>query len=345
MPGKSAVSENDQGNPVDPDTETEKREEPKSSIVPFPTRGPAAPSHPDPTGRSGEPSRPSVHEIEAAHPAAGTPEFEKVETGLVGAGPTRGPLPKQTDAEQAGDVAAAPGPIARPSMHAAEAVAAEQEKEQAPRGKTAGKAAAKRTDPKRAAESNRPLTRAQDRLSGATVGSQSSSAGGRKVPAAWLKAAASIAARAVTQPTPGQPTSDVPESGQPTTDQQMSGDAGSGQVESGDAGSGQVESGHAGSGQVESGQTQPGETAAARKSRPRTTPARPAAEKAAAKITPRKPPAEKPAQPAKRSPRTPSYREEAAELLASAAGERKRRSTATPRPSTRTRPKEAPDES
>ncbi|WP_203682163.1 hypothetical protein, partial [Actinoplanes siamensis] len=79
---EAAATEKDQKRETEePAPETEKREEPKSPIVPFPTRQPAAPSKPVPSARAAETQRPSIHEAEAADPESGQPESGQPESG------------------------------------------------------------------------------------------------------------------------------------------------------------------------------------------------------------------------------------------------------------------------
>ncbi|BCJ44696.1 hypothetical protein GCM10010168_15090 [Actinoplanes ianthinogenes] len=210
---------------------------------------------------------------------------------------------------------------------------------------------------KRAAEPDRPLSRAKDRLTGA--GRQSSATGGRKVPAAWIKAAETIAARAATRTEPTPPAAPA----RPAPAAQSQAEANPAQAVSAPAEAASVmparamsaptqasatpsqatpapaEAPGGASGQVASGSeagvtpgAEAGEGSAARKPRPRTrTPRATAAKPAATEKT----------EAAESGKRTPSYREEAAELLAGGT-ERKRRTTRTP---ARNRPKDQTDES
>ncbi|WP_436523183.1 hypothetical protein [Actinoplanes sp. HUAS TT8] len=380
--------------------ETEKREESKPPIVPFPTR---QPSKPVPSARTAEPRRPSLHEVEAAETQPepessrtsepGTsaltpkqPEADTIESTTerpsihqAEAAPTTQPA-KPSDSEPAGDAPADAAPSAEgPVAPAAPADAADEqamagqvaddqvadEQVGAVQGpvaevaeatvKPAAKPATKRADQKRTTEPNRPLSRAQDRLSGTTPGRQPGSATTRKAPAAWIKAAETVAARAAAEETDAS-TSPSAADTPPAADTP-----------------------------APTGTPPATETPAARKPRPRT--ARPAAEKPAAKPSTTKSvpeqtaPKSAPEQAApnaepdtelkadakaeartefqadaqaeskagseadsaaattteadmgttKPSPRTPSYREEAAELLGSGT-EPKRRRTVTRRP-------------
>ncbi|KUL27315.1 hypothetical protein [Actinoplanes awajinensis] len=383
----------------EPGPETEKRAEPKPPVVPFPTRHPSAPAQPVPAARAAESGRTSIHETEAGPSevtGAGQPGGGRVEAGqgaaddrtrkasganrLPGsgkaavtpaaeneqAGPVRGLTPKQggnrtADAEE------------RPSVHAAEAGAGEPAAEA--QAKAAAKSAAKRAEAKRATEPNRPLSRAQDRLAGTVAGRQSTAATGRKVPAAWLKAAESVAARAATKTASDQTVPDQIASHQTAPEQIVPGRAASGQ------------------GEPAADQQAAGEAAAARKPRPRTGSARSAATRSAAeKAEPASTGIEhvEPAsagtaqvEPASagtaqveaasagtaqvevasgsgsveivetgegaeggKASRVPSYVEEAAELLGTTAvPERKRRRAPSTRTSARNRPKDTPDES
>ncbi|WP_203825115.1 hypothetical protein [Actinoplanes palleronii] len=302
----------------EPGPETEKRVEPKPPIVPFPTRHPSTPAQPVPAARAAESGRTSIHETEAGPSevtGAGQTGGGRAEVGqgaaddrtrkasgtnrLPGggkaavtpaaeneqAGPARGLTPKQggertADAEE------------RPSVHAAEAGAGEPVAEA--QAKAAAKSAAKRAEAKRATEPNRPLSRAQDRLAGTVAGRQSTAATGRKVPAAWLKAAESVAARAATKTAGDQTVPDQIASHQTAPEQTAPHQSAGGQTApeqtaphqtaGGQTAPEQIVPGRAASGQGEpaADQQAAGEAAAARKPRPRTGSARSAATRSAA---------------------------------------------------------------
>ncbi|WIM97470.1 hypothetical protein ACTOB_000994 [Actinoplanes oblitus] len=274
-----------------------------------------------------EAKRASIHEAEAGQPVK----------AAAMAGPTRALMPKQAGErkvdEQKADERKADERKAderkadeqkaeeqkaeeqkadeRPSMHAMEAGTAEQTSK--PQTKTAAK---------RAAESNRPLSRAQDRLTGAAR--QGGTTAGRKVPAAWLKAAETVAARAATQTGSTPPSAEATAPADATT---AAGQGGSVVATAGEAvtvadeASTAASKTAAGKAAADEATVNAEEAPAARKPRPRTKTTRTAAEKKADSAE------------AEKAARTPSYREEAAELLA-AATERKRR-----RPTPRSRPK------